>query len=191
MKNHLRPDGEEKFNSPWNIAADFNMDMGCSISERSSLLDSYWRDKKVSIDTPEAAASLLYYTSGYPFLDSCICKILDEKVLPAKGTGVLDIGDIDTAVQHLLKERNTNFDSLAKNLENNPEFYEFIKSIAVEGELIPFHVTDNLSSLAKTYGMLREEAGNCKIHNRIYEQLIYDHMTVKLVREKKTGKMSR
>lgn len=192
LKTKIRPDEEQKFNSPWNIAAPFDMDMGFSVEEISSLLTVYSDDKKIRIDIPTAARKIYYYTSGYPFLTSFICKLLDEKILPAKNSDTLTLTDydIEIAVNRLLKESNTNFDSLIKNLENNHELYDFIKSIAVEGELISYHVTDNLISLAKTYGMIAEENGNCKIHNRIYEQLIYDHMLVKLIREKKTGKIS-
>lgn len=192
LKSKIRPDEEQKFNSPWNIAAAFDIDMGFSVDEISSLLTAYSRDKEVRIDIPAAAGKIHYYTSGYPFLTGCICKLLDEKVLPAKSTDASTItdSDIESAVNRLLKESNTNFDSLIKNLENDPDLYEFIKVIAVEGEIISYHVTDNLINLAKTYGMVAEENGNCKIHNRIYEQLIYDHMMVKLIREKKTGKIS-
>jgi hypothetical protein len=46
-----------------------------------------------------------------------------------------------------------------------------------------------LISLAKTYGIIGEEKNNCIIHNKIYGQLIYDHMTVKLVRERRAEKI--
>lgn len=188
LKSKIRSDEEQKFNSPWNIAAPFDIDMGFDIDEISSLLAAYSRDKNVEIDIPEIAEKIYYYTSGYPFLVSYTCKILDEKILEGKNKWHTD--DIEIAVNQLLKETNTNFDSLIKNLENDPELYAFIKTIAIEGELISYHVTDNLVSLAKTYGMLREEKGNCVVHNRVYEQLIYDHMTLKLIREKKTGKLA-
>ncbi|MCP4151263.1 MAG: AAA family ATPase, partial [bacterium] len=192
LKTKIRAGEDRKFNSPWNIAASFDMEMGFSVEEIATLLVDYSHDKGVRIDIPDAAQKIYHYTSGHPFLVSFISKLLDEKILPGKKSGSAELTgyDIDVAANRLLKESNTNFDSLIKNLENNGALYEFIKSIAVEGELISYHVTDNLISLAKTYGMIAEEGGNCKIHNRIYEQLIYDHMMVGLIRERKTGKMS-
>ncbi len=193
LKSKIRPDQESKFNSPWNIAASFDVDMDLSIEEISSLLSQYSTEKGVSVDIPAVAGKLHHYTSGYPFLVSYLCKLLDEKIIPAKDKSqqkAWTLTDIETAVNILLKTSNSNFDSLIKNLENNPQLYEFVKSIAVEGESISYHGTDNLISLAKTYGIIGEENGICKIHNRIYEQLIHDHMTVKLVRERKAERVS-
>lgn len=193
LKKKIREDEDQQFNSPWNIAAAFDVDMDFDIDEIASLLSQYADEKGVSMDIPGAAHSLSYYTSGYPFLVSYICKLLDEKILPSKPRNrqkTLTLNDIEDAVSGLLKESNTNFDSLIKNLENHPGLYDFVKSIAVEGELISYHVTDNLISLAKTYGIVGEEKGNCVIHNKIYEQLIYDHMTVKLLREQKVERLS-
>lgn len=194
LKRKIRPEDGQKFNSPWNIAAPFDVDMDFNVAEISSLLAQYSEDKTLTMDIPAIAGEIYYYTSGYPFLVSFIAKLTDEKILPAKEEkerNTWTVKDIETAVSALLKESNTNFDSLIKNLENNRDLYDFIKSIAVEGQTISYHVTDNLISLAKTYGIIGEEKGNCKIHNKIYEQLIYDHMTVKLVREKRAEKVSR
>lgn len=192
LKRKIRRDEEQKYNSPWNIAAAFDIEMEFSIEEISSLLTAYSRDTQVMMDIPAIARKIHYYTSGYPFLTSCICKIVDEKILPAKNVDplVINENDVEMSVMRLLKESNTNFSSLIKNLENDTKLYQFIKSIAIEGQLISFHITDSLIMLARTYGMIAEENGNCKIHNRIYEQLIYDHMMVKLVREKRAEKVS-
>ncbi|MCP4213937.1 MAG: AAA family ATPase, partial [bacterium] len=176
LKTKMRTDEDQKLNSPWNIAAPFDMSMDFNCQEISSMLTAYSRDQNIRMDIPAASRKLFYYTSGYPFLVSYLCRLLDEKILPSKTSGndTLTVPDIEVAANRLLKESNTNFDSLIKNLENNGKLYEFIKSIAVEGELVSYHVTDHLTSLAKTYGMVAEEKGNCKIHNRIYEQLIYE-----------------
>jgi AAA-like domain/PD-(D/E)XK nuclease superfamily len=191
LKGKIRANDEQQFNSPWNIAAEFDIDIGFNVTEITSLLVAYSQKSGVGIDIPGIAEKIYYYTSGYPFLVSYICKLLDEKILPEKNENRWTLKDIETAVTHLLKSSNTNFDSLIKNLENNLDLYAFIKSIAIEGDSISYHVTDNLISLAKTYGMIKEEKGNCKIHNKIYEQLIYDHMMVKLMRERKANKVSR
>jgi len=193
LKSKIRPEDEQKFNSPWNIAADFEVDMALNTTEIASMLRQYAENKdNLRIDIPVIADWLFYYTSGYPFLVSYLCKQMDEKILPAQkeGSRELTVEHVREATAGLLKSSNTNFDSLIKNLENNPGLYDFVKSIAVEGESISYHVTDNLVSQAKTYGMIGEDRGICKIHNKIYEQLIHDHMMLKLLREKRADKIS-
>ena len=45
LKLKLRPDDERKYNSPWNIASDFDIDMSFSSAEISTMLQSYIRYK--------------------------------------------------------------------------------------------------------------------------------------------------
>ena len=39
----IRPENEHQYNSPWNIAADFNIDMSFSIGAIESMLKEYGR----------------------------------------------------------------------------------------------------------------------------------------------------
>jgi hypothetical protein len=43
LKLKLRPEDEAKYNSPWNIAVDFNVDMSFSPKEISTMLEEYCR----------------------------------------------------------------------------------------------------------------------------------------------------
>ena len=87
--------------------------------EIKPMLDAYAQDKKVRMNTQEIADRLYYHTSGYPFLVSKLCKMVDEKTLPKKTTKEWTVKDIDEAARQLTTETNTNFDSLIKNLENS------------------------------------------------------------------------
>lgn len=93
---------------------------------------------------------------------------------------------MDEAVKEILKDDNTNFDSLIKNIENNKELYDFVRKIVLDGENISYVKTDNIINIGTTYGILKEENGICKVNNRIYEQLLYNHMMVKVLREGKS-----
>jgi hypothetical protein len=85
--------------------------------------------------------------------------------------------DVEEAVRLILLEDNTNFQSLTKNLENNPELYELIRRITLDDEQVVLVKTDPVISLAIVYGILKDRPGApCEIHNPIYSQLIYDHM---------------
>ena len=75
------PDEEHKYNSPWNIATDFNVDMSFSKDEIMTMLDDYTENKKVKLDKEYFAERLYFYTSGYPFLVSKLCKIIDENIM--------------------------------------------------------------------------------------------------------------
>ena len=62
------------------------------------------------------AEKLYEVTGGYPYLVSCLCKKLDEsdsKWIQA---------ELRAAVRDLLKESNTLFEDVIKNLQNNPSF---------------------------------------------------------------------
>jgi hypothetical protein len=189
LKLKMRPDEEHKYNSPWNIASDFDVDMSFSPEEIKTMLDDYVENKEVKLDKEYFSERLYYYTSGYPFLVSKLCKIIDEKIMP-EGSLTWDKEYMDLAVKEILRDSNTNFDSLIKNIENNKELYNFVKRIVLEDENISYIKTDNIIDLGTIYGILKEENGVCKINNKIYEQLIYNHMMMKVIRQDKNSIMS-
>lgn len=84
IKRKIRPDDEHRVNSPWNIAVDFLVDMSFSVAEIARMLEEYEKDYDTGMDISAMANQIYDYTSGYPFLVSRICKLLDERV--AKGT---------------------------------------------------------------------------------------------------------
>ena len=187
LKLKLRPETLHKYNSPWNIAADFNVDMSFSESEIMTMLDDYCNSLKIKMERGYFAKRLYYYTSGYPFLVSKLCKIIDGEIM--QGTEWKN-EYMDAAVKKIVNNDNTNFDSLIKNIENNLELYNFLKRIVLDGENITYVKTDEIINLATIYGILKEENGNCKINNRIYEQLIYDHMMMRVIRKNTYTSMS-
>ena len=80
LKLKIRPEGEHKYNSPWNIAARFNLDMSFSLDQIACMLREYEEDNKTGMDIHAIAKSVYEYTSGYPYLVSAICKLLDEEI---------------------------------------------------------------------------------------------------------------
>ena len=67
LKAKIRPENEHKRNGPWNIAADFNVDMSLSKSGIAGMLHEYESDYKTGMDIDMMAARIYDYTSGYPF----------------------------------------------------------------------------------------------------------------------------
>ncbi len=186
LKLKLRSDEEHKYNSPWNIAVDFTVDLAFSAQEITSMLQSFMQDRQIKMNVFEIAELLHYYTSGYPFLVSKLCYIIDAYLKPANEWAT---ADVEKAVKHILKENNTNFDSLIKNLENNHELYDLVHRIALAGEVIPYVVSDPVISMGTIFGVLKTDVDICKLHNRIYEQYIYNHMTARVIRNRSVNKI--
>jgi hypothetical protein len=190
LKLKLRPDAERKFNSPWNIAVDFEVEMDFSPEEIATMLKDYIEEKNIEMNIKEIAETIYYYTSGHPFLVSKLSQIIDEKIMAEQDQEKWGKEYVDIAVSKLLKKSNTNFDSLIKNLENNQELYNFVRRIVLEGENISYVETDNTIALGIVLGIFKEKEGSCVIHNRVYEQVIYRHMEMKIIRENKFEKAS-
>ncbi len=67
--------------STCNIASDFDVDMSFSVEEIKTMLKDYVSNKHVKLNMDYFAERLYFYTSGYPFLVSKLCKIIDEKIM--------------------------------------------------------------------------------------------------------------
>ena len=181
LKIKMRPEEDSKYNSPWNVATDFKIDMNFYPPEIIPMLEEYSEAEDVKMDAEAMADKLFYYTSGYPFLVSKLCKTIAEDVLPKKQEEERDVwtmDDLEDAVQLLLRENNTNFDSLIKNLENNEDLYGLVYQVCIEGEMIPFNQHEPNIHLGVTYGIFKDN-GELKIHNIIYSEIIYNYMTAK------------
>lgn len=85
LKLKLRPDAVHQYNSPWNIAAEFDINMSFSAAQIGDMLREYEADHDTGMDMAAVAEEIYQYTSGYPYLVSAVCKIMDEK-LPARET---------------------------------------------------------------------------------------------------------
>jgi len=176
LKIKIRPGEEHKYNSPWNIAADFDVDMSFSPEEIRTMLDDYVDHKGVVLDKAYFAERLYYYTSGYPFLVSKLCKIIDEKIMPEDQL-VWDKAYMDLAVKEILRDSNTNFDSLIKNIENNRDLKQVVKSLIIDSSQITYNPYNPIINQGMLYGLFENEAMHLKIHNRIYGQIISDYMS--------------
>jgi len=180
LKTKIRPEEKRMYNSPWNIAVDFEVELSLSRREITSMLEDYAAERKVKMDIPFFAEYLDYFTSGYPFLVSYLCKIIDEKILPRKQNKTWKPEDLVDAVQIAVTRDNTNFDSLIKNLETNPDLYEFVFNIIMNGMDFTYNRHNAIIKFGTIYGVLREEKGKTRIHNRLYGQIIYNFMASNL-----------
>jgi hypothetical protein len=179
LKAKIRPESEQKYNSPWNIAADYNVDMNLQVHEIEPMLGEYAKDKGLEINIERIAKRLFYYTSGYPFLVSKLCKMFDEWLLKTKTERVFREEDVDFLARQLTRESNANFDSLVKHLENDKELYDAVYQVAVEGSVRTFNIHNPTTNLGVLYGIFTDRNG-LVIHNRIYNEVVINYMTDKL-----------
>lgn len=168
IKSRIRPDGEHQYNSPWNIAADFDVDMSLSSQGIAGMLMEYEQEQHTGMDIQRMAALLYEYTSGYPFLVSRICKLMDERVAAWTKEGFLE------AVRMLLSEENTLFESLDNKLIDFPELKRMLKDLLLRGRVIEYVSGDMGIRMALMYGFVILENGIAAVSNRIFETRLYN-----------------
>lgn len=172
LKRKLRADEEHKVNSPWNIAADFDIDMGLSENGIIGMLHAYEQDHHTGMDINKMAALLYEYTGGYPYLVSKLCRLMDEKICAASAwtkDGFLE------AVRMLLSENNTLFESLTGKLTNDPELCQMLRELLFLGKTITYSPSSQSVHLAIMFGFVKNEGGKVLPSNRIFDTLLYDY----------------
>ena len=175
LKNIIRPEDDSKENSPWNIAADFTIDMSLSEIGIKGMLDEYEDDHRIGMDTEKMAKTIRDYTNGYPFLVSRICQLIDENVSMTIGLEeAWTSRGIDEAIKIILSEKNTLFDSLTKNLNNYPYLKTAIRSILMEGTKLTWSPDNREIVQMEMYGLIQNDHNNVRIANRIFETRLYN-----------------
>ncbi|TAF65857.1 MAG: AAA family ATPase [Cytophagales bacterium] len=188
LKRKIRPEDAHSLNSPWNIAADFTVDMSFSATEIQTMLKQYAEETDISMNIPEIAEKIYYYTSGYPYLVSKMCKVIDEIILPKTQKKHWTLENLEESFRYLVNPNHTTtlFDDLAKNLNNNSDLYDLVFDIVINGDKKKFNLYNPTIGLAATYGILSvDESGFCEVHNRIFEKIVYDMMLSKEETSKK------
>ncbi len=169
MKRKIRPEEEHKFNSPWNIAADFKVDMSFSQRDIAGMLEEYEKDHCTGMDTDAVARAITDYTSGYPFFVSRICQLLDED-----GSLPWTVHSVAEIVRRILMEKNTLFDSLMGKVQENERLREILRRILFAGEAVSYNPDDLSISDAEMFGFIRNSGGTVRIANRIFETRLYN-----------------
>ncbi len=182
LKLKLRPDEEETYNSPWNIAISYDVDMTFSAKQIETMLVDYCNakrsdnksDSSPQMDISYIAKKLYYHTSGYPYFVSKLCKIIDEKIKPEKWSEL----DIIEAIKILLKEEgNPNFDKVIKILAENKEFFNFTERILLGKEIVAYTARSANMNFGKMHGVFRSNSENhVAVFNKIYDEMITDYM---------------
>lgn len=180
LKLKIRQEGQHQYNSPWNIAADFNIDMSLPEEGIAGMLTEYENDHHTGMDIRKIARLLHEYTDGYPFLVSRLCQIMDTNLagteaFPELASAWTDDGFLE-AVKIILKENNTLFDDMIKKIDQFPELNNLMRQILYEG-INPAYNTDSLAqSVAIMFDFIKDAKGKVAVSNRLFETRLYNFL---------------
>ncbi len=191
LKLKIRKDSEQQYNSPWNIAAKFSVDMSFSEIDIAGMLQEYEVDHRTGMDIKAVSHYIYEYSSGYPFLVSFICKMIDE--------GCEDLNDfvhqkwsregVSSAIKTLLKEPNTLFEDMIKHLTEYPELSHMLQNILFNGWTYPYNIYNREISIGTMFGFIIENDGNVSIANRIFETHLYNYFLSEELSKRQNGKI--
>lgn len=178
LKLKIGSDAGQRYNSPWNIADDFTIDIGFQADEIKGMLLEYEAVHHTGMDADAVSRLIFDYTDGYPYMVSRICKLTDERVAGAEAhphkkdawtkSGILE------AVRILTKESNTLFDDMIKKLDEYPELRNTIYHILFHGIPYPFEIDNPTINIGCMFGFIKEEQNFAVVANRIFEIKLYN-----------------
>ena len=178
LRGKIRPEDEHKYNSPWNIAADFDISMSFSKNEIAGMLTEYEADYKTGMNVDEMAGLLFDDTSGYPFLVSRLCQLMDEVVCKKETYGSKSAAwtkeGFYEAQRLILAEKNMLFESLSEKLVSYPELNDMLKSLLFTGKPIVFNYYEPSIGVASMFGFVKNKNGMLVVANRIFETWLYN-----------------
>lgn len=169
IKLQIREEKDRVFNSPWNVAADFKVDMSFSAGEIKTMLLEYVNETGINMDIENVSMQIRMFTNGYPYLVSRLCKNIDEyleKDWSDKG--------IEASVKMTLMEKSTLFDDVIKNIENNEDIKAIVNEMLVKGRSVQYNPDSYEKGIM--YGLFVERNGKLAIHNKIFEERIYNYL---------------
>jgi hypothetical protein len=156
--------------------------MSFSAEGIAGMLREYEEDHHTGMDEEKIAELIYDYTSGYPFLVSRICKLMDENIAGSEGYADLNAvwtkAGVLEAVKILLSEKNTLFESLIGKLRDYPSLNHILYTILFGGEKMVYNPDDEAIDIATMFGFVKNEKGSVAITNRIFETRLYNYFLI-------------
>ena len=152
--------------------------MSFSVSEIAGMLQEYEADHHTGMDISLMSGLLYASTSGYPYLVSRLCKLIDERIsgtkeFPDKADAWTRAGYLE-AEKRLLTERNTLFESLVNKLTDYPQLRTVLYELLFTGKAIPYNPLNQYIDTAEMFGFVKNSNGNAVVANRIFESVLYN-----------------
>ena len=130
------------------------------------------------MDASQMAELIYEYTSGYPFLVSKLCKLIDEEVagsekFPDMQSAWTPAGFWE-AHKMLIGEKNTLFESMVNKLYELSELKDIVYAILFTGKEIPYNGLNQAIGTAEMLGFIKNVNGTVVIANKIFEMVFYN-----------------
>ena len=172
-----RPGQEERsYNSPWNIATEFNIEMHFNPDEIATMLAAYETDHKTGMDIPAIAQEIYHFTSGYPVLVSKICQCIAEELDPQDWS----VTGVQSAVKIITSRKSVIFDDIFKNLGNDKRIHDFLYDMLIVGKKRRRSIYDPDVEWCTMFGYISTDSmGHTVIANKIFEIVLLDYFSSK------------
>ena len=179
LKLKLHAESEHQYNSPWNIAADFKVDMNFLADEIAGMLEEYETDHHTGMRLQAVAEEIYAYTSGYPVLVSGICKYIDEDISDPDSFDHIEEAwsaeGVEQAVKKMLIENAPLFESMIRHLDEYPSMKQMFHAMLFQGTEFSYNPDTKEINLACMFGYAVGRKGKVRIANRIFETRLYNY----------------
>lgn len=177
LKSKFRLEEEHKVNSPWNIAVPFKIDMSFSKEGIAGMLCEYEADYHTGMDINEMSGLLYDYTSGYPFLVSRLCQLMDEEVSMTAGnkSAAWTLDGFMEADRILTSEKNTLFESIIGKISLYPSLCGILQNKIFKGETVSYNVSTREIDLASMFGIVKNAGGIVAPANKVFAKVLADY----------------
>ena len=125
---------------------------------------------------PEVIEAIHQKTAGQPFLVNRLGQILAEELSIPKEKEIT-VKHFYNAYARILKEDNTHFQHIRRNIKRKDEFNIILNRILLDDREVYFNINDSYISELATYGLVKEENELCIIDNPIYQEIIIKTFT--------------
>ena len=172
LKLKIRPEEQHQFNSPWNVAADYDLDMTFNPQEISTMLADYENDYHFGFDIKEISEEIYKYTSGYPVLVSRVCKEIDENL-----GKIWTKENVLKAVKYIANDdKFVLLDDISKNLQRHSDLHNLLYDITISGTQYMYSPVDPVMKLAIMFSYIKKgDNSGVDIHNLIFEDAIHTY----------------
>ncbi len=172
LKIKIRPEEDHKYNSPWNVAADYRLDMAFNPQEISTMLADYENDYHFGFNIKEISEEIFKYTSGYPVLVSAVCKEIDENLDKDWSKD-----GVQKAVKLFIKDPNASIlKNITRNVETYPDLKKLLRAITLDNFKVSYYADNRPIDLARTFSFIRpNENSQAQIHNLIFQQVLLEY----------------
>ena len=168
-KADVRPDSNTSgTSSPFNISAGNYTLHNFTLEEVTQLYNQHTAATG-QIFEEEAIERAHYYSGGHPWLVNAIARECVEGIHNKDFTQNITVENIESAVQILIKRRDTHFDSLLERLKEE-RVMRVVEPIIQGGEIVEYESDD--FQYVMDLGLLKNHKGEVKPANPMYKEVI-------------------